>query len=764
MPGVSLISTDFVFNVNTSLSQTNAHILHRSDGGALVYWSVPGQDGHVQGRLITPTGGLVSNAFNASVDIDFYIGGSNITAAELTNGGFAFSSNTGTSVGTATYDATGLSGFAQNFSFDPAVYGNLVTETTSDGRIATFISTSAGELASFGTSAFDNLNLNNGSRISTRDQSGGYWNVIDAAGIGSSAMALATARSGGALIDLHIVSAGTLSDTSGPISVPLGAGYALGSFKLAEMPSGNFLASWRDGTTLDAQQYNASGQAVGPLMQSSGSAPNHLSVTALPDGHVLMTWDNFNSSFGYDIWGQLFTSAGTAEGERFLIDVATTGDQTDPSAAVLANGDIVVIYNSANGAVQHTMARVLSLTRPDAGDDSVTVGSGHGTALNLLANDRDPNGLAISIASNTAPAHGTVSLLNGVLTYTPNGGYAGTDFFTYKILNSQGGNDTAGVSVLVHRTPVADFDGDGRSDILWRHDNGQFGDWLGTANGALAYNAAAGLLQVTNDWHIVGMADVNGDGRSDILWRNDNGQFGNWLAGASGGFAYNAAAGITNISNDWHVAGFGDFNGDGRADVLWRNDNGQFGDWLANAGGGFGYNAAAGVVQVSNDWHIAGVGDFNGDGRSDILWRNDNGQFGDWLANAGGGFGFNTAAGVRPVSTDWHIIGTGDFNGDGRSDILWRNDNGLFGDWLANASGGFDYNAAAGVTQVSTDWHIAAIGDYNGDGRDDILWRHNNGSLGNWLATAAGGFAYNPGAGQAQVTTDWHLQSTVLLI
>src|SRR4051794_8278200 len=69
-------------------------------------------------------------------------------------------------------------------------------------------------------------------------------------------------------------------------------------------------------------------------------------------------------------------------------------------------------------------------------------------------------------------------------------------------------------------------------------------------------------------------------------------------------------------------------------------------------------------------WHIAGTGDFNGDGRPDILWRNDSGQVLTWDINdtrivGGGGFGF--------VGTDWQIAGTGDFNGDGRPDVLWRN-------------------------------------------------------------------------------------------
>ena len=127
----------------------------------------------------------------------------------------------------------------------------------------------------------------------------------------------------------------------------------------------------------------------------------------------------------------------------------------------------------------------------------------------------------------------------------------------------------------------------------------------------------------------------------------------------------------------------GDFNGDGRDDVLWRHDSGQVANWLGQANGGF---VSATGANAGPDWEIAGTGDFNGDGREDILWRQDFGQVAAWLGQANGGFATSVGA---TVSTDWKIVGIGDFNGDGRDDILWRNGRGDVTDWLGRADGSF---------------------------------------------------------------------------
>lgn len=290
-----------------------------------------------------------------------------------------------------------------------------------------------------------------------------------------------------------------------------------------------------------------------------------------------------------------------------------------------------------------------------------------------------------------------------------------------------------------------DFNGDGRDDILWRNVDGTFGDWLGRSGGGFDVNAM--LHHVPTDWKIVGAGDFDGDGRDDVLWRNDSGAFGDWLGRADGGFDVNPT--LYQIPLDWKIAGTGDSDGDGRDDILWRNDSGAFGDWLGRTDRGFDVNPT--LYQIPTDWKIAGTGDFNGDGRSDILWFNDDGTFGDWLGRGDRGFDVNPT--LYQIPSAWRVAGTGDFNGDGREDILWRNEDGNVGQWFGQANGSFVIDDV--LSQMPEDWQIAATGDVNGDGRDDFLGRDGYGVLSDWIRLPDGTFALDRDS--LQVLAHWVL-------
>lgn len=88
-------------------------------------------------------------------------------------------------------------------------------------------------------------------------------------------------------------------------------------------------------------------------------------------------------------------------------------------------------------------------TAPVAADDAVATDEGVAVRIDVLANDSDPEGDVLSVASFTRASHGTLTNLANAIRYTPEPGYSGEDAFTYEIDDGAGGRASASVVITV---------------------------------------------------------------------------------------------------------------------------------------------------------------------------------------------------------------------------------------------------------------------------------------------------------------------------
>jgi hypothetical protein len=141
--------------------------------------------------------------------------------------------------------------------------------------------------------------------------------------------------------------------------------------------------------------------------------------------------------------------------------------------------------------------------------------------------------------------------------------------------------------------------------------------------------------------------------QTEILWRNTvNGWNSVWYMD---GVNYIGSGSIATVNDlNWTIAGMGDFNGDGKPDILWRNTvNGWNRVWYMD---GVNYIGSGSIATVNDlNWTIAGMGDFNGDGKPDILWRNTvNGWNRVWYMDGVNYIGSGSIATVNDLN--WQII------------------------------------------------------------------------------------------------------------
>ncbi len=291
----------------------------------------------------------------------------------------------------------------------------------------------------------------------------------------------------------------------------------------------------------------------------------------------------------------------------------------------------------------------------------------------------------------------------------------------------------------------SDLNGDGKSDLLFHNSTtGEIVGWLMTS----ATVTEGKLLLGNGPWTVThtlgGSAGFYND---DILLKNNaDGTVVLWI---TNGLTINYGSTLLPAGSGWSVSHVGDFNGDGRDDILLRHADGRIVLWIMSD---FDVESGTSLLPAGTGYRAVHVADFNGDGKADILLRNDNdGTVVLWTMNGGA---VTAGATILNANSGYTPTHTGDFNGDGKADILWRNNSdGSIVAWLMNGS-----NVTTGTALLGAgNWYVNQVNDFNGDGKSDILLRNADGTVVSWLmngtTVTSGATLFGPNTAWAPVKT-----------
>lgn len=220
------------------------------------------------------------------------------------------------------------------------------------------------------------------------------------------------------------------------------------------------------------------------------------------------------------------------------------------------------------------------------------------------------------------------------------------------------------------------------------------------------------------------VGDLDGDGTSDIVFQDSGGGLAAWLMKGKRMDRATLLSPGTVGDKDWQLAARADFDADGQSDLLFQHHDGRLAVWLMNGTRLVKASLLDPEGPGSSDWRVVGAGDFNRDGHQDVLFQQAGGLMAIWHLRGTRLLSATLTDPSSPGDPNWKIAATGEFDGDDQVDLVFQHTDGSLAIWLMNGTVLKRALRPNPDSSGSPDWRVVATGDYSGRDHSDLLFQN----------------------------------------
>ena len=401
------------------------------------------------------------------------------------------------------------------------------------------------------------------------------------------------------------------------------------------------------------------------------------------------------------------TNAGTAPSITNQPQAQTVTGGSDVTFVAGASGSSPFVWQwFFNGApIANATNLFLTLTNvslADAGEYFVTVRNDVGSATSAIATlsvcsfalatpdaSFKAHGGSGSVAVTASPGCSWTAINTSpwIAITSGNGGTGtGTVTFTVDPNTSPNGRNgalvIAGISFNVSQSGLFpaknDFNHDGETDILWQAGDGRVILWLMDGLTRIAAMPLRNGRPAPLGSRIVGTDDFDVDGNVDILWQRSSGALEIWFMNHTNFLRAELISPAPVLGPAWQAVGLGDFNHDNSTDILFRHNEGYLLVWYMKGKRFLRQQLLVNGEAMPLAWRVAAVADLDNDGQADIVWQKPNNSLVVWYDPGA------TATAVMLSNlpkADARLVGLNDLDQDGKLDFIWRFADGHFSAW-----------------------------------------------------------------------------------